>query len=157
MDTIDKINFIFNAYDFEHSQSLLFDEVTLLFRSCLKGNVNVPFFDHKLSDSPHYGDEIVYSNLTNRMRLIRGLLCLGLSKVCNKQALITSTTNVDAENYANFLFNSVNPNLNTTWKPNEDRRGLKITNSHFLSFCLSHPIVSSWLNMLARIPPHSSA
>jgi hypothetical protein len=37
MDTIDKVNFAFNAYDFESTESLFYDEVTLLFRACARG------------------------------------------------------------------------------------------------------------------------
>jgi hypothetical protein len=37
MDTVDKVNFAFNAYDFESTETLFFDEVTLLFRACARG------------------------------------------------------------------------------------------------------------------------
>ncbi len=41
MDTVDKMNFAFNAYDFDSTGTLYFDEVTLLFRACSQGLAKV--------------------------------------------------------------------------------------------------------------------
>ena len=37
MDTVDKLFFVFNAYDFNSSGSLCYDELSLLLRSAVKG------------------------------------------------------------------------------------------------------------------------
>lgn len=37
MDTVDKLYFVFNAYDFNSSNSLCYDELSLLLRSSVKG------------------------------------------------------------------------------------------------------------------------
>ena len=102
MDTVDKVNFAFNAYDFENTESLYYDELTLLFRACLKG----------------------------------------LAKACPTQIVFTKPTNEDAEFYASLFFSSLL----------KDKTTDKIAIKEFQSFCNSHPVVSSWLKVLASIP-----
>lgn len=102
MDTVDKINFAFNAYDFEATETLYFDELTLLFRACLKG----------------------------------------LAKACPAQIVFTKPTNKDAETFSTLFFTSIGKNTSTD----------KITIAEFQSFCSTHPVVSSWLKLLASIP-----
>ncbi len=105
MDLIEKLQFVFCAYDFDNRGSISYDETALLIRSvasgCSKSFPTAPVFN-----------------------LAPGVV----------------------ENYAHLVFTSLQ-------KSQDDR----VSTGEFQNYCVSHPVIKSWLRFVSNIASPNSA